>query len=59
MLFSFDEWLQVGITNGYCSGVYCDTHDPHPIDCKDEIQQKLDEYGEWDFCWLVVHIKEI
>tara|TARA_B100001250_G_scaffold138796_1_gene118838 strand:- start:242 stop:430 length:189 start_codon:yes stop_codon:yes gene_type:complete len=60
MQSDFDAWLAEGIQKNYCSKMYCETHNPHPTDCKEEIQQKLDQYKqEWDFCWLVVHIKDI
>ena len=28
---TFDEWLQVGVDSGFCSGQFCETHDGHPM----------------------------
>ena len=59
MVPDFDTWLAIGIEHGYCSSVYCDTHDGYPPEqeAKDEIEDLLTEYeGDWDFCWAVVHL---
>ena len=28
---TFEEWLEFGIKNGYCSDQFCDTHDGPPM----------------------------
>lgn len=30
MKMTIEEWLQYGIDNGYCTEVFCDTHDGGP-----------------------------
>ena len=30
MELNFDEWVQYGINNGFCSEQYCETHDGPP-----------------------------
>ena len=57
MVPDFDTWLAIGREHGYCSAVYCDTHDGYPSDAREEIEELLTETeGDWDFCWAVVHI---
>jgi hypothetical protein len=57
MLSNYNEWVQEGINKGYCSPVYCETHQSIHNDDQKEYENLLQEYGERDFCWLVVHIK--
>jgi hypothetical protein len=28
---TFEEWLDYGVSHGFCSGVYCYTHDGPPL----------------------------
>jgi hypothetical protein len=36
MVETFDEWLQRGITLGYCSEQFCGTHDQAPLHSSEE-----------------------
>lgn len=30
-MMTFDEWLEIGLRNGYCSPTVCSTHDALPM----------------------------
>lgn len=44
MNYNFDEWLQYGIENGFCSPQFCNTHDSMPMDETEE--RAWDEGGD-------------
>ena len=52
MPMSFDEWLQFGIENNYCSDQFCSTHDGFPLH---ESEEKVWEEGG-DPCAHVVRL---
>ena len=57
MTLSFEEWLKVGVKNGYCSDLYCENHDGVHRDDMEEWEEYINKYeGERDFCWAVVHV---
>lgn len=33
---SFDEWIEFGVANGYCSEQFCNTHDGGPSSATEE-----------------------
>jgi hypothetical protein len=35
---TFDEWLQVGIDNGFCTEPFCNTHDGYPMHPSEEAE---------------------
>jgi hypothetical protein len=41
---TFDEWLQHGLDNKFCSEVFCLYHDGVPLSPEEE--DELEEYGE-------------
>ena len=49
---TFDEWLQFGIDNGFCTDQYCSTHDSGPMH---ESEEQAWENG-WDPCHHVVRL---
>ena len=54
---NLDEWIQIGVTNGFCSPVYCENHDGvHPSDIQDYDERMLEDDFNNDFCWAVVRI---
>ena len=53
MKLTFDQWIQYGIDNEYCSREYCDTHDAYPNDNR-EMLNELWEYSGGDHCMTVV-----
>jgi len=59
MELDFDQWLQYGIDNGYCSEQFCNTHDVSPVhsselDAWDNGSDpcahvvRLGSYDDWD-----------
>lgn len=46
------DWIEYGLSNGYCTPVYCDTHDGTPMT---EAELELWEQGE-DPCHHSVRI---
>ena len=52
---TFEEWLEFGIKNGYCSDQFCDTHDGPPMH---ESEEKAWEYGG-DPCMHMVRLGTI
>ena len=49
---TFEEWLQYGIKQGYCTEQYCSTHDVGPM--SEEEQQEWETGG--DPCQHVVRL---
>lgn len=56
----FDEWLQYGIDNGYCTQQFCNTHDGGPMheteaiawdEGDDPCQHvvRLGTYDDWEY----------
>lgn len=41
---SFDEWVTLGINNGWCGAPICETHDGVPM--SDEEYEEMEEHGE-------------
>ena len=35
---TFDEWMTLGIQNGWCSHIVCETHDGLPITPDEELE---------------------
>ena len=52
---TFEEWLEFGIKNGYCSEQFCDTHDGPPMH---ESEEKAWEDGG-DTCMHMVRLGTI
>lgn len=52
---TFEEWLEFGIKNGYCSEQFCDTHDGPPMH---ESEEKAWEDGG-DPCMHMVRLGTI
>jgi hypothetical protein len=52
MEMTIEEWLQYGIENGYCTEVFCDTHDGGPASTSEWLA--FDE--GLDLCRQVVRI---
>jgi hypothetical protein len=52
---TFEEWLEFGIKNGYCSDQFCDTHDGPPMH---ESEEKAWEDGG-DPCMHMVRLGTI
>jgi hypothetical protein len=46
---TFDEWLQYGLTQGWCGPAVCETHDGVPMS-----ESELDEYG--DSCIHIIRL---
>jgi len=49
---TFEQWLQVGVENGFCSESFCNTHDGSPTGEKEE---RLWEEG-YDPCVHMVRL---
>tara|TARA_R100000781_G_C3968853_1_gene89392 strand:+ start:204 stop:398 length:195 start_codon:yes stop_codon:yes gene_type:complete len=57
MTLSFEEWLKLGVKNGYCSPSYCQNHDLFSPEDEEKFSELYDEHeGNKDFCWPVVRI---
>lgn len=41
---TFDEWIALGINNGWCGAPICNTHDGLPM--SDEEYEEMEETGE-------------
>jgi hypothetical protein len=52
MNLTFDEWLEHGLSNGYCTEQFCDTHDGIPVT---ESEDRLFEEG-YDPCIHLVRL---
>ena len=50
---SFDEWMAIGITNGWCGPPVCYTHDGVPMSEYEE-----NEFEESDPCLHIVRLYE-
>lgn len=37
ILLSFEEWYEYGVTNGFCSRSFCQTHDGGPMSKTEEL----------------------
>lgn len=49
----FDEWLEIGTTNGWCGPAVCYTHDGLPTSAAED-----DEYEEGDPCIHILRLYE-
>lgn len=49
----FSEWLQEGISNGFCGPAVCYTHDGLPMS-----DQESDEFEEGDPCIHIIRLYE-
>ena len=49
---SFDDWLRLGVSLGYCTDQYCETHDGSPMHETEEIAWE----AGWDPCVHVVRL---
>ena len=52
MHLTFQQWLQYGVRNNYCSEQFCDTHDGPPMHESEELAR---EEGE-DPCMHMVRL---
>ena len=48
----FDEWIQYGINNGFCSEQFCMTHAGVP---STEFEERLMDREDWDPDFLCIH----
>ena len=56
---TFQQWLEIGIKQKFCSDLYCENHEGVRYNDMDEYQKYVKKYeGERDFCWSIVHIYE-
>jgi len=52
----FEKWLDRGIEKGWVSPPYCNAHEFHHPDDKEEFNELYEEYGGIDFCWRVIRV---
>lgn len=50
-----NAWIEEGIDKGFCSSVYCSTHDGFAPEDTDAVEVELQDIG-FDYCWFVVTI---
>ena len=50
-----EAWLDEGQRKGFCSTVYCSTHDGFAPEDTDVVELQLQEIG-FDYCWFVVTV---
>jgi hypothetical protein len=50
---SFDEWIKIGIEQGWCGPTVCYTHDGLPLSVKEE-----EELWEQDPCVHIIRLYE-
>ena len=59
MTLTFEQWLNMGIEQNFCSTVYCQNHDLHAHKDAEEFAEHYENYEQnMDFCWAIVHIYE-
>ena len=56
---TFEGWVKMGISLGYCTDIYCDHHQAHAPEDEEVFHQLLEEYEARDFCWPVVRLKTL
>lgn len=52
------QWLEEGYKQGFCTKVYCQTHDGFDSEDSEIVQELIDEY-DFDYCWHVVRVKTL
>jgi len=50
----FSEWIEQGVKLGFCTPIYCQTHDGFHASDMGVVGSMPDN----DFCWFVVRLKE-
>ena len=58
MELTFQQWLEIGVKQNFCSPVYCENHDGVLGPDGDDFLDLVGKYGSRDFCWSIVHIYE-
>lgn len=53
---TFDEWINLGLSYGYCSEPYCQTHDGISENDNELWESLMNKYGEEDYCWTILKV---
>ncbi len=56
MKLTFEQWIQYGIDNDFCSRPYCDQHQRFPDEDRETIDE-LWQYSGGDHCMSVVQLR--
>lgn len=57
MNLTFEQWLAMGVEQGFCSDLYCQNHELHAREDAEEFVEHYENYGQnMDFCWSIVHV---
>jgi hypothetical protein len=58
MELTFDQWIEIGVKQKFCSPPYCENHDSVHSSDGEHFMDLVEEYESRDFCWSIVHIYE-